>query len=115
MLKKCLARPVVEAREIAKIVAPEVIYSDKSLAGIYRARWQRAWTPLLRSELRIIEFIPPPEFGPKDQSAFGGYSGGGITQAGREAQGRKIHITLADLVESLRLEGETVKAQSRSV
>jgi len=104
----------IQARKIAQIVAPEAIYRDKSLAGIYRALWERAWTPLLETELRIIEFIPPPEFGPKGQSAFGGYSGGGITQAGREAQGRKIYVTLADLVERLRIEAETFKAQSRS-
>ena len=82
----------IQARKIAQIVAPEAIYRDKSLAGIYRALWERAWTPLLETELRIIEF----------------------TQAGREAQGRKIHITLADLVETLRLEAEISKARHRA-
>ena len=79
----------VETSEIAQSVAPEAIYRDKSLAGICRAIWQRAWTPLLETELRIIE----------------------LTHAGREAQGRKIHVTLADLVERLRLEAQASKAR----
>ncbi|OGX06274.1 MAG: hypothetical protein A3G87_07500 [Omnitrophica bacterium RIFCSPLOWO2_12_FULL_50_11] len=82
----------VETSEIAQSVAPEAIYRDKSLAGICRAIWQRAWTPLLETELRIIE----------------------LTHAGREAQGRKIHVTLADIVGSLRLEADRLETQQRS-